>query len=151
MQTSDVTPLFRTAQTLDRIWDGLNTSIGFDHRGYPEYDLLQTGDNEFRITLAVPGFLQSEIEVETRERALWVRGRKAVDPNHNQYLHQGIRERQFERSFHLPEHVQVSGASLKYGLLHIDLVREIPEELQPRRIEIEVERQAIEDQSIQAA
>lgn len=136
MQTFDISPVFRTSSAFDRAWDGLSTSIGFDQAGYPAYDLLKTGDNDFRITLAVPGYNLSEISVETHNQRLWIRGEKASDPNHNQYLYQGIGERRFERSFQLPEHVQVTGARLEAGLLHIDLVREIPEELKPRRIEV---------------
>lgn len=156
MQTFDVSPIFRTSQAFDRVFDNMSTAIGFDHRGFPEYDLLKVDDNHYRITLAVPGYRQDEISVETNQNTLWVRGARGVDPNHNQYLYQGLKERQFERSFRLPEHVRVSGAKLDAGLLDIELVREIPEELQPRRIEISTGGEpqataAITDQRAEAA
>ncbi len=107
--------------------------------GYPEYDLLQTGENDYRITLAVPGFTEDEINVETVDRALHIAGQKQTDHNHNQYLHRGIGTPGFQRSFRLPEHVQVVGARLAAGLLHVDLVREVPEEHRPRKIEVSVQ------------
>jgi len=140
MQTFDIKPLFQTAQSFDRIWDELNTSFSLDHRGYPDYNVLRTDETSLRISLAVPGYQQSEISVETHEGALWIRGRKDVDPHHNQYLYQGIRNQQFERSFQLPEHVKVTGARLEAGLLHIDLVKEVPEELNRRQIETKVDQ-----------
>ena len=143
MQTFDITPVFRASAALDHAWDSFNNPLGFDQRGHPEYDLLKTGDDDFRITLAVPGYRQSELNIEMvtegRDRILHVSGKKDIDPNHNQYLYQGLRDRQFTRRFTLPEHVHVTGASLDAGMLNIDLVREIPEELQPRRIEINVD------------
>lgn len=135
MQTFDIKPIFRSA--MDRAWDPRRTTLGFDHTGFPDYNLLKTGENDFRITMAVPGYDRSEINIETRENVLWVQGQKETDPDSNQYLYQGIRERRFERSFQLPDHVKVTGAHLGAGLLHIELARELPESMRPRRIEID--------------
>ncbi len=150
MQTFDISPLFRSSTgSLDRVWDTFNTSIGFESAGWPKYDVLKTADHEYRISLAVPGFSESEISVEVRDNRLWISGRKEADPNHNQYLFKGLRHQEFQRSFQLPEHVKVTGARLNAGLLHVELVREIPEELKPRRIEIQVadEKPPFEGQS----
>jgi molecular chaperone IbpA len=105
-------------------------------QGAPAYNILKTGEEEYRISLALPGWTREEIAVETRERTLWIKGERPVDPNHNQYLFKGIGMDEFQRAFELPEHVNVRNASLQHGMLHIDLVRELPEALRPRRIEI---------------
>ena len=137
MATFDITPLFRTtAMGFDRAWDQLNTALHLDSTGYPAYNILRLAEEEFRISLAVPGFTEREITVETREGAVWVKGERGVDANHNQYLYRGINTQGFQRTFQLPEHVRVSGARLEAGMLHIDLVRELPETLRPRKIEI---------------
>ena len=136
MQTFDISPIFRSTQSIDRAFEPRRTNLGFDHTGFPEYNLLKTGDNDFQIEMAIPGYDRSEISIETRENVLWIQGQKGTDPNHNEYLYQGIRERRFERSFQLPEHVKVTAAHMNAGLLHIDLCREVPEALRPRRIEI---------------
>jgi len=151
MQTFDYSPRFRMTQPFDRIWDQLHTAVHFDQSEFPEYDLLKTDEDNYCIVLAVPGFRQSEISMETRDRALWVSGRKEVDVNHNQYLFRGIPERQFNRCFQLPEHVNVTGARLEAGLLTIDMVRDIPEELQPRKIEIMVDEKPVLKEAIKAA
>ena len=119
MATFDVSEMFRATQ-----------------QGAPGYNILKTGEEEYRISLALPGWSREEITVETRERTLWVKGERAVDPNHNQYLVKGIGMDKFQRAFELPEYVQVRDASLQLGMLHIDLVRELPEALRPRRIEV---------------
>jgi molecular chaperone IbpA len=137
MATFDITPLFRTtAVGFDRAWDALNTALHPDASGYPAYNILRLADDEFRISLAVPGFTEPEISVETREGAVWVKGERSVDPNHNQYLFRGINVQAFQRTFQLPEHVRVSGARLESGMLHIDLVRELPEALRPQKIRV---------------
>lgn len=137
MQTFDFSPLFRSyAAPANRF------------AGAPDYDLIKTGDNEFRVSLAVPGFAESEISVETQDGALWISGHKETDPDHNGYIHNGLQIRDFQRSFQLPEHVKVTSARLDSGLLHVDLVRELPESLKPRKIEIEVNQpRRLEDAS----
>ncbi|MGD8418328.1 MAG: Hsp20 family protein [Pseudomonadales bacterium] len=151
MATFDITPLFRsTAVGFDRAWDQRNTALHLDSAGYPAYNILRTGDEEFRISLAVPGFTEREITVETREGTVWVKGERSVDPNHNQYIYRGIELGGFQRTFQLPEHVQVRGARLESGMLHVDLVRELPEALRPRKIEVtsgDAARPVLEDSS----
>ena len=136
MATFDISPLFRTTGVgFDRAWDQLNTALNLEG-GFPAYNILRTGEESFRISLAVPGFTENDITVETREQSVWVRGERGIDPDHNGYLYRGIREQGFQRSFQLPDHVRVSGARLEAGMLHIDLVRELPEALRPRKIEV---------------
>lgn len=151
MATFDIAPLFRTtAVGFDRAWDPLSTTFSLDSAGYPAYNILRLEEDEFRISLAVPGFTDREISVETREGAVWVKGERAVDPNHNQYLYRGINVQGFQRTFQLPAHVRVKGARLEHGMLHIDLVRELPEALRPHKIQItsgETSRPALEDAS----
>lgn len=104
---------------------------------YPPYNIERTGENAYRITMAVAGFDESELSVEARENTLTIKGEKGEEKGEeNQFLHRGIAKRAFERRFQLADHVEIKSASLKNGLLHIDLVREIPEAAKPRRIEI---------------
>ncbi|MGE0621200.1 MAG: Hsp20 family protein [Pseudomonadales bacterium] len=151
MATFDISPLFRTAAVgFDRAWDPFNTALHLDSSGYPAYNILRLAEDEFRISLAVPGFTEPEISVETREGAVWVKGERAVDPNHNQYLYRGINVQGFQKTFQLPEHVRVRGARLESGMLHIDLVRELPDALRPHKIRVtsgEAPRPALEDAS----
>lgn len=151
MATYDIAPLFRaTAVGFDRAWEQLNTALHLDGAGYPAYNILRLAEDEFRISLAVPGFTDREISVETRAGAVWVKGERAVDPHHNQYLYRGINAQSFQRTFQLPEHVHVRGARLEAGMLHIDLVRELPEALRPQKIEVlsaDADRPALSDAS----
>jgi molecular chaperone IbpA len=133
--TFDFSPLYRSTIGFDRLFDML------DHApepatDWPPYNILKTGDDQYRITMAVAGFTPDEIEVVQRENALWVKGQKHPDPEDVQVLHRGIATRAFKQSFNLADHVKVEGANLENGLLTIDLVREVPEEMRPRRIEI---------------
>ncbi len=137
MATFDLSPFFRSSAVgFDRVWDQLHTTMNLDKAGHPAYDILRTGDDEFRISLAVPGYRNDEISIETRNGALWVKAERRMDLQHNQYLFRGIGRHDFQRSFELPEHVEVKSARLEMGMLHIDLVRELPEHMRPRRIEI---------------
>ena len=113
--------------------------MSLDNSGYPAYDILRTGDEEFRISIAVPGFNQDDITVEAQAGSVLVKGERQVDPNHNGYLYRGIDLQGFQRKFQLPEHVEVKGARLEAGMLHVDLYRELPEALRPRRIEVEAD------------
>ena len=140
MATFDISPLFRsTSVGFDRAWNQLNTVMSLDDSGYPAYDILRTGEEEFRISVAVPGFKQEDITIEARDGSVWIKGDRRVDPNHNGYLYRGIDLLGFQRTFQLPEHVKVRGARLEAGMLHVDLNRELPEALRPRRIEIETD------------
>ncbi len=139
MRAFDFSPLFRQTVGFDRLFDHLAQSGGLEPApSYPPYNIERTGENAYRVTLAVAGFSKDELSIETRENALTVRGAKqgSVEGQDREFLHQGIAARSFERRFQLAEHVVATGASLENGLLHVDLVREIPEAQKPRRIEI---------------
>lgn len=134
----DFSPLYRSSIGFDRVFDLLeNASRTPSVDNWPPYDIARTGEDAYRITMAVAGFDESELSIEAREHALTVKGEKKDDAaEDSQYLYRGIAKRAFERRFQLADHVEVRAASLKNGLLHIDLLREIPEAAKPRRIEI---------------
>ncbi len=132
----DLTPLYRTGVGFDRLAKMLDEVNNFDAPSYPPYNIERTGDHEYRITMAVAGFTADEINIEVKENALSVTGRKAEREDKPQYLHQGIAARNFERRFQLADHVEVTGATMENGLLHVDLKREIPEAMKPRTIAI---------------
>jgi molecular chaperone IbpA len=142
MRHVDFAPLYRSTVGFDRLLTMLDTLAQPDQsQSYPPYNIERTGETTYRITMAVAGFDESEISIEAREHALTVKGEKSEeqDVDQNQFLYRGIAKRAFERRFQLADHVEVSGASLKNGLLHIDLVREIPEAMKPRKIAISAE------------
>jgi molecular chaperone IbpA len=138
MRHIDYSPLYRSTVGFDRLFNMLDGVGQPDQsQSYPPYNIERTGENAYRITMAVAGFDESELSIEAREHKLTVKGEKAADTDKDtDYLYRGIAKRAFERRFQLADYVEVRGASLKNGLLHIDLVREIPETLKPRRIEI---------------
>ena len=124
----------RSSVGFDRLFDMLeNSSLGTEN--YPPFDLIKVDDNHYRIEVAVAGFGKDEIEITSQQNVLIIRGQKG-DENGSNYVHRGIANRSFERRFALADHIQVRGADLKDGMLAIDLMREIPEALKPRRIEI---------------
>ena len=132
-------PLYRSTVGFDQIVDLMDRVLTTDvaSPSYPPYNIEKTGDDAWRISIAVAGFGQDDLTIEQREKSLLVSGRKADDEGSDrQYLHRGIATRAFERRFHLADHVRVTEASQKDGMLHIDLLREVPEALKPRRIEI---------------
>ena len=135
MRTFDLAPLYRSTVGFDRLFSMLD---GFEAApGYPPYNIERTGENDYRITLAVAGFGESELSIESKENTLTVKGEKQVkEENNGEVLYQGIAARAFERAFQLADYVQVTGAQLANGLLHVDLVREIPEAKKPRQIPI---------------
>lgn len=139
MRHFDLSPLYRSTVGFDRLFTMLD-NMGQPETGqaYPPYNIERTGENAYRITMAVAGFDQDEIEIEAHRNQLTVKGTKAAsdDEDSTQFLYRGIASRAFERRFQLADHVEVAGASLKSGLLHIDLKREIPEELKPRKITV---------------
>ena len=139
MRNFDRAPLYRATVGFDQIADIMDRVLASDvsKPSYPPYNIEKTSDDSYRITIAVAGFTEDELHVEVRENALIVSARKADDDSERTYLHRGIANRAFERRFHLADHVVVSGAAQADGLLHIDLKREIPEALKPRRIEIQ--------------
>ncbi len=138
MRTQDYSPLFRASVGFDRMADMLDRVMTQDigTSTYPPYNIEKTDENAYRISIAVAGFTGDELTVEQRENALHVSARKAKEEANRTYLHRGIATRAFEKRFTLADHVRVTGATHENGMLHIDLVREVPEALKPRRIEI---------------
>lgn len=134
----DLTPLYRSTVGFDRLFGMLDGMVGNEAPAYPPYNIERTAENAYRITMAVAGFSEAELSIESRENTLTVKGEKAAKAeNGREVLFQGIAGRAFERRFQLADHVQVTGASLENGLLHIDLVRELPEAKKPRTIAIQ--------------
>jgi molecular chaperone IbpA len=139
MRHFDLTPLYRSTVGFDRLFSLLDQATSVENApSYPPYNIERTDENAYRISIAVAGFAESELAIESKENTLTVRGEKKVseDAEKREILHQGIAARAFERRFQLADYVQVTGASLENGLLHIDLVREIPEAKKPRQIPI---------------
>lgn len=137
MRSYDLTPFYRTAIGFDRLAKMLNESQRSENEiSYPPYNIELVDENAYKIVMAVAGFQQDELEIETEHQALRVTGRKAKKEQVTTYLHRGIATRDFEHKFQLADHVKVTGAQLENGLLTIALVREIPEALKPRKIEI---------------
>ncbi len=146
MRTFDLAPLYRSTVGFDRLFSLLDQGTGFESApSYPPYNIERTGENAYRVTVAVAGFAEPELSIEVKENALTIRGEKqAKQPdNSGEVLYQGIAARAFERRFQLADHVVVKGASLENGLLHVDLVREIPEAMKPRNIPINGSAQVI--------
>ncbi|MDR3461537.1 MAG: Hsp20 family protein [Beijerinckiaceae bacterium] len=147
MRQFDLSPLYRSTVGFDRLFTLLDQVSAPDSLpGYPPYNIERTGELNYRITVAVAGFAENELSIESKENGLTIRGSKATTPQDDEkagargrgeVLYQGIAARAFERRFQLADHVQVTGATLEHGLLHVDLVREIPEAQKPRQIEIQ--------------
>ncbi|CAN0308766.1 unnamed protein product [Discosporangium mesarthrocarpum] len=153
MRTFDFSPLYRSAVGFDRMTSLLdaaqkNTTVD----SYPPYNIVKTGEDAYQISVAVAGFGSQDLDVEVRDGQLVVIGKGASESDEDvNFLHRGIARRAFERRFQLADHVEVKAADLKDGLLVIDLVREIPEAMKPRKIEIQAATTVIEDQTAQAA
>jgi molecular chaperone IbpA len=143
MRPFDLSPLYRSTIGFDRLFSLLDQAGGPEAAtAYPPYNIERTGENAYRLTLAVAGFGESELSIESRENALTIKGAKDVRPSPTdtgeagEMLYQGIAARAFERRFQLADHVLVTGARLENGLLHVDLAREIPDAQRPRQIPI---------------
>ena len=137
MRHFDLTPLYRSTVGFDRLLTLLDTVTGpSDVQAYPPYNIERTGENAYRISMAVAGFADAELKIEVNESLLTVTGQKGDEPTEKQYLHRGIAGRTFERRFQLADYVEVRGADLRDGMLHIELQREVPEKLKPRSIAI---------------
>ncbi len=140
MRHFDLTPLYRSTVGFDRLANVLDTVMSHEVQApaYPPYNIEKTGEDAYRITVAVAGFAEDELSVESKDGQLIIAGRKSekAEDQSRTYLHRGIAERAFERRFQLADHVKAVGATVENGLLHVDLVREVPEALKPRRIEI---------------
>jgi molecular chaperone IbpA len=137
MATFDLSPFYRTTVGFDRVFSLLDQLSGAENgNAYPPYNIERTGDNAYRITLAVAGFADKDLSIEAKEGVLHVKGDRTEDTKDREVLYRGIAGRAFERRFQLADHVEVRGATLENGLLHVDLVREVPEALKPRKIAI---------------
>jgi molecular chaperone IbpA len=140
MRTFDFAPLYRSTVGFDRMFSMLDQFEGVEDSGsnYPPYNIERTGENAYRISVAVAGFTDADLSIDTNENRLAIRGDKQANDGEKtrDVLYQGIAARTFERSFQLADHVEVKGASLENGLLHVDLVRELPEAMKPRSIPI---------------
>ena len=140
MRAFDLSPLFSTTVGFDRMARMLEQMPSETAPSYPPYNIQKLDENAYRVTLAVAGFGDDEIAIEVKENLLTVSGKLARENGANEsYLHRGIAARAFERRFNLADHIQVTGAALDKGLLHIDLVRELPEALKARRIAIDTD------------
>ena len=138
MTTIDLSPLYRSSIGFDRMGSLLDNALRSQKAtvGFPPYDIEATGDDRYAITLAVAGFEESELEIQVEKGELRVRGKKADDSEERSYLYRGIANRSFERKFNLADHIEVSGADLKNGLLTISLLKEVPEAMKPKSIAI---------------
>ncbi len=139
MRTFDLTPLFRTTVGFDRMDQLLNAAMQLESKAtsYPPYNIARAGEDAYRITLAVAGFGEDNLDITVQENRLTVTGRSDESSDTVEYLHRGIAGRAFERRFQLADHIKVTGARMENGLLHIELMREIPEALKPRTIAIQ--------------
>jgi molecular chaperone IbpA len=145
MRTYDLTPFYRSTVGFDRLFSLLDSATPDGSPGYPPYNIERTGDNSYRITVAVSGFAQGELSIVAKENTLTIKGEKIANENgkdKSELLYRGIAARAFERAFQLADFVVVKNASLENGLLHVDLVREIPEAKKPRSIPISTSAQS---------
>jgi molecular chaperone IbpA len=138
MRTFDLSPLYRSTVGFDRLFNLLDGVTNGEAQPYPPYNIERTGENAYRVTMAVAGFGEADLDIQSKENVLTVKGEKKEEKQEGgrEVLYRGIAARAFERRFQLADHVEVTGASLENGLLHIDLVREIPEAMKPRKIAI---------------
>ena len=141
MRGFDFSPLYRSTVGFDQLQSLLDSVTQDTAPTYPPYNIERTSENDYRITVAVAGFGQDDLEIEVKQNVLTISGKRA-EPEETNYLYRGIAGRSFERRFQLADHVEVSGARLENGLLHVDLVRRVPEALKPRKIEIGAPAQA---------
>ena len=151
MRNFDLAPLYRATVGFDQIADMMDRVLSSDVATptYPPYNIEKTAEDAYRISIAVAGFSEADLAVEVKDGQLIVSARKSEEDESRTYLHRGIATRAFERKFQLADHVRVTGAAHADGMLHIDLVREVPEALKPRRIEIAT-RDAIEKDVVDA-
>jgi molecular chaperone IbpA len=139
MDGFDFSPLFRSTIGFDRMARLFDSATRVDSAAvaYPPYNIEKTGEESYRLTMAVAGFSQDDIDITVHEGTLVVSGKAQKEEVNGRYLHRGIARRAFERRFSLADHIKVAGASMDNGLLHVDLVREVPEAMKPRTIKIE--------------
>lgn len=137
MRTYDFSPLYRSAIGFDRLTQLAEAALRAEQPSYPPYNIELVSEDKYRISMAVAGFARDELDVETEKNTLKISGRKATDPAQHTWLHRGIAARDFEQRFQLDDHVKVVAASFENGLLNIELEREVPEALKPRKILID--------------
>jgi molecular chaperone IbpA len=150
MQTVDFSPFYRSTVGFDRLFSRLDGIVGQEQKTYPPYNIEKLGDNAYRISVAVAGFAADEIVIEAKENGLWVKGAKAqeTEDKSREFLHRGIAQRAFELRFQLAEYVEVAGANLENGLLHIELKRELPESKKARQISIGTQAKTLVEQTV---
>jgi molecular chaperone IbpA len=151
MQTYDFSPFYRSTVGFDRLFNRLDALGTQETKSYPPYNIERTGDDAYRISIAVAGFTNGDIAIETKENSLVVKGAKPAEASETkrEFLHRGIAERSFELRFQLADYVEVQGATLENGLLHLELKRELPESKKPRTIAINGgSTPTIEDKSV---
>jgi molecular chaperone IbpA len=146
MRTFDLSPLFRSTVGFDRMSQLLDSALRVDEAqlSYPPYNIEKTGEDSYRITMAVAGFGQDDLGIVSQENSVTISGKAQEVPEGVEYLHRGIARRAFQRRFELADHIKVKGAELVNGLLHLDLVREVPEEQKPREIKISAAPKSVE-------
>ena len=150
MAAYDFSPFYRSTVGFDRVFNRLDALVGQEQKTYPPYNIEKLGNDAYRISIAVAGFAEGDIAIETKENNLVVKGAKAqeTEDKSREFLHRGIAERAFELRFQLADYVEVAGASLENGLLHVELKREIPESKKARQIPIAAGTKTIEDKSV---
>jgi molecular chaperone IbpA len=140
MDRFDFSPLFRSTIGFDRLTRLVDAATRVDNSSltYPPYNIEKTGEDAYRLTMAVAGFSPDELDITVQENSLLVTGKAKKDEEDSRYLHRGIARRAFERRFSLADHIKIVGATIENGMLHVDLAREVPEAAKPRKIEIGV-------------
>lgn len=152
MTNFDFSPLYRSAIGFERMANLLSNASRVEQGGaYPPYNIESTGEDQYRITMAVAGFSESDLDITSEQNTLTVVGGRERAEDDREFLYRGIAERSFERRFQLADHVRVSGARLENGLLHIELLREVPEAMKPQKVQIESTANLLEGQSEKAA
>ncbi len=149
MAAYDFSPFYRSTVGFDRVFNRLDALVGQEAKSYPPYNIERVGTDAYRISIAVAGFAESDIAIESKENNLVIKGAKApeAEDKTREFLHRGIAERAFELRFQLADYVEVAGASLENGLLHIELKRELPESKKARQIPINSTTKSIEDKT----
>ena len=137
MTQFDFSPLFRSTIGFDRLSRLVESALNHEDSGYPPYNIEKTGNDAYRITMAVAGFSADDVTITVQDNALVVSGKQKANGDAQRYLHRGIAGRSFERRFQLADFIKVTGAALENGLLHVELVREVPEAMKPRTIKVE--------------
>jgi molecular chaperone IbpA len=151
MSTFDLTPLFRSTVGFDRMMSLLDSAGRTDEQAYPPYNIEKIGEDAYRVTMAVAGFGEEDLSIVAQGNSLVIAGKqKREDKKADAYLYRGIAGRAFERRFQLADHIKVTGAELANGLLHVDLVREVPEAMKPRSIKVTAAPKQVVDAKVAA-